>query len=287
MRICFLFIAFVFLLSGCHKKHSAEDGVLVEVNGKVLYLSEVKGLIPKGSSSGDSLLFVESYIKKWVKDELIYTIAQKNLGDEAEGLDRLVEAYRKSLTRYRYQERLITERLSANLRESDKLTYFEENQDRFVLEDAIIKGLFLKIPVDAPGLSDVKKWYKSNSVESLEKIEKYSIQNASIYEYFYDKWVGFEDVMGNIPLPVSNVNSFLQTNRTVEVSDSTHCYLLNIEEYIPSGKVAPYEYAEPQIREMLINQKRKEFIEEFENELYTDAVKRGDVIFHTDRKSAK
>jgi hypothetical protein len=274
-------------LSSCKKKYSTEDGVLVEVNGKSLHSSDLEGLIPKSISAQDSLLFVENYIKKWVKDELIYDVAAKNLKDEAEDINRLVEAYRRSLIRYRYQERLVTEKLSANLRESEKLTYFEENQDRFKLEDAIIKGLFLKIPVDAPGLADVKKWYKSNSIESLEKIEKYSIQNASIYEYFFDKWVSFEDVMGNIPMTVTNANTFLQANKTVEVSDSTYCYLLNIQEYIPAGKVAPYDFAEPQIVEMLINQKRQDFIADFENELYTDAVKRGDVIFHSDRKSAK
>ena len=59
----------------------------------------------------------------------------------------------------------------------------------------------MKIPVDAPGLTDVKKWYKSTDVASLEKIEKYSVQNATIYEYFYDKWVDFDEVMDNIPNP--------------------------------------------------------------------------------------
>lgn len=287
MRTCILFIAFVLLLGACRNTQSAEGDALVEVNGKILYHSEVKGIIPTGISSADSLLLAENYIKKWVKDELIYSVAQKNLGNDAVEVEKLVEAYRRSLIRYKYQERLVTERLSANVRESDKLIFFEENQERFILDDAIVKGLFLKIPVEAPGLADVKKWYKSNSVESLEKIEKYSIQNASIYEYFYDHWVDFGDVIGNIPLSVPNANAFLQANRYVEVSDSTYCYLLNIEEYMTAGKVAPYEYAESQIVEMLINLKRKDFVEKFENELYTDAVRRGDVRFLSNRENAK
>lgn len=283
MRTCFLFIAFVFLLSACKNTQSADGDALVEVNGKSLYDSDVIQIIPKGISSKDSLLLAENYIRKWIKDELVYGVALKNLSSDADEVERLVEAYRRSLIRYRYQERLVVERLSTDLRESDKLSYFEENQEQFKLDNAIIKGLFLKIPVDAPGLSDVKKWYKSNSMESLEKIEKYSIQNASIYEYFYDRWVRFDEVIGNIPVTVSNVNTFLQSNKYVEVSDSTYFYLLNIQEYISAGKVAPYEYANSRIVEMLINQKRKEFIEEIENELYTDAVNRGDVKFFTKR----
>ncbi|HBL73542.1 MAG TPA: hypothetical protein DD409_12145 [Bacteroidales bacterium] len=283
MKICILFIAFVFLLGACKNTHATEGDVLAEVKGKVLRESEINGLIPTGISSKDSLLFAENYTRKWVKDELIYEVARENLGDDAAEINQLVDAYRRSLIRHRYLERLLTEKLSSNIRESDKLTFFEENQELFTLDDAIVKGLFLKIPIDAPALDDVKKWYKSNAVESLEKIEKYSIQNASVYEYFYDHWVDFGEVIANIPMKVTNANAFLRANRQVEVSDSSYCYLLNIQEYMPAGKVAPYDFAEPRILEMLINQKRKAFLESFENELYTDAVKRGDVKFFTDR----
>lgn len=286
MRICILFIAFVFLLTACNNRQSIEGNALVEVNGQILYESELKGVIPIGVSSADSLLFAENYIKKWVKDKLIYNVALKNLDDLHE-VESLVEAYKQSLIRQRYQERLVKERLSSNVQESEKLVFFEENQERFRLNNAIIKGLFLKIPAEAPGLDEIKKWYKSSTTESLEKIEKYCIQNANIYEYFYDRWIDFDEIIDNIPVSVTNENAFLKANKFVEVSDSAFCYLLNVQEYIPAGSVAPYDYAESLIVEMLINQKRKDFVENFENELYTDAVRRGYVKFLSATKDAK
>jgi hypothetical protein len=78
-------------------------------------------------------------------------VALRNLGDEKEEVDKLVEEYRRSLVRYRYQERLVEEKLKTDIRESDKLNYYEENQKKFILDKGLIKGLFLKIPVDAPG----------------------------------------------------------------------------------------------------------------------------------------
>ncbi|WP_279172063.1 peptidyl-prolyl cis-trans isomerase, partial [Parabacteroides goldsteinii] len=198
MKYCFIFIAFVSLLCSCKRTQQTDDAdVLVRVKDRTLKRSEVVSLIPRGTSSADSLLLAESFVKKWVKDALVYEVAQRNLGDEKEEVDKLVEEYRHSLIRYRYQERLIKEKLSADIRESDKLNYYEENQKKFTLDKALIKGLFLKIPVDAPGLSEVKGWYKSTSEASLEKIEKYSVQNATIYDYFYDKWVDFDEVMDN------------------------------------------------------------------------------------------
>lgn len=284
MRYCFIFIAFVSLLCSCKKTQSSDDAdVLVRVKDRVLEHSEVKKQIPRGLSSADSLLLGESLEKKWVKDALVYEVAQRNLeGKDKEEVDKLVEEYRHSLIRYRYQEQLVRERLSSEFQESDKLSYYEENQKKFVLDKALVKGLFLKIPVDAPGLSDVKGWYRSTSEASLEKIEKYSVQNATIYDYFYDKWVDFDQVMDNIPVRVSNANDFLKANKFVEATDSTYCYLLNIKEYLPVGSVAPYDYASPQIVEMLTNLRKVEFLRKFEEELYNDAVRRGDVQFYTE-----
>lgn len=284
MRYCFIFIAFVSLLCSCKGTQPADDAdVLVKVKDRTLGRSEIKQQIPRGLSSADSMLFAESLEKKWVKDALVYDVALRNLeGEDKAEVDKLVEEYRHSLIRYRYQEQLIRERLSSEFQESDKLSYYEENQKKFVLDKALVKGLFLKIPVDAPGLSDVKGWYRSTSEASLEKIEKYSVQNATIYEYFYDKWVDFDEVMDNIPIHVSNPNAFLKANKYVEVADSSYCYLLNIKEYLPSGSVEPYDYASPHVTEMLVNQRKVEFLKKFEDELYNDAIRSGDVEFHSE-----
>ena len=57
----------------------------------------------------------------------------RNLGDEKEEVDKLVEEYRRSLVRYRYQERLVEEKLKTDIRESDKLNYYEEKPEKVYL----------------------------------------------------------------------------------------------------------------------------------------------------------
>lgn len=281
MKIDFIFITFVSLLCACKGPQIMDDtDVLVRVKDRALRRTDVTSLIPRGASPADSLLLADSFVKKWVKDALVFDLALRNLGNEKDEVDKLVEEYRHSLIRYRYQEQLVKDKLSANIPENDKLNYYEENQQKFVLDKSLIKGLFLKIPVDAPGLSDVKGWYKSTSESALEKIEKYSVQNATIYEYFYDKWVDFDEVMDNIPVHIANSNDFLKGNKFVEAADSSFCYLLNIKEYLPVGSVAPYDYANSQIVDMLVNQRKVEFLKNFEDELYNDAIKSRNVQFY-------
>lgn len=282
VRVYFILLTLSVSLFACKKAiQTDEPDALVKVNDRILTRNEVESLIPKGTTSADSLLLAESYIKKWVKDELVLKIAQRNLGSDKETIDKLVDAYRRSLLRYRYQEKLIQEKLSDEIQESDVLTYYDTNKAKFVLDKNLIKGLFLKVPADAPNLSEVKTWYKSGNVASLEKIEKYSIQNAAIYEYFFDKWVDFDEIRNNIPNQISNPESFLRTNKTLEVTDSSFCYLLNIRQVLLKGQVEPFEYAEPRIREILINKRKLDFIKEFEEELYNDALDGGDVIFYS------
>jgi len=278
MRTTFTFIVILLLFSSCKQKLSSDNPeILATIDERILTRSAVTSIIPRGVSYADSLIMAENITEKWIKDALVYDVALNNLSDEKEEINKLVEDYRRSLVRYRYQERLLRQKLSVNIRESDKLNYYEENQKKFTLDKSLIKGLFLKVPVDAPNLSEVKGWYKQTSVDALEKIEKYSVQNAVIYDYFYDRWVDFDEVMDAIPLQVSDSKSFLKTNKHLEVQDSTYCYLLNISEYIPAGSVAPYDYATAQIVEILTNQQKVDFIKKFEDELYNDAIRSGKV----------
>lgn len=281
MRTEFYILCGLIGLSSCTKNATPQQkGTLVKVNEHTLTKEDVLSVLPKNISSADSLLWAESYIKQWVKDNLVYDVALQNLGDKNRAeIDRLVDSYRRSLVRYRYQEQLVHERLSANITDEEKRNFYDENQDQFELDHSLIKGLFLKIPIDAPNLDEVKKWYRSTSEASIEKIEKYSVQNAVVYDYFYDKWVSFDEVFVNTPIQVTNENEFLRTHSFVEIADSSYCYLLNIEEYVAKGKIAPFEYASKQISDMLVNQRKVQFLKNFEEELYNDAIRGGNVVF--------
>ena len=71
-----------------------------------------------------------------------------------------------------------------------------------------LKGLFLKVPENTPNLGQLKKWYCSTNPDGVEKIEKYALKNAVIYDYFYDKWIPFEEIVNNIPYEFGGAESF-------------------------------------------------------------------------------
>lgn len=284
MKYGLLITMCLFLFVACGKKglNQSQGALLAKVNERVLTRSEVERQIPKGVSSVDSLIRAESIVKKWVVDVLMDNVAYQNVGDDKAEIDHLVNEYRRSLIRHRFQERIVKDRVSADVGEAEQIAYYEAHKEQFGLNENLIKGLFLKVPVNAPGLDNVRKWYVSDSEEALERIEKYSIQNAIIYDYFNDHWVLLDDVMEKIPYQITNPVQFLRTNKHLEVSDSTHVYFLNITDRLLVGNVAPFDYVRMQIQNMLVNKRKIEYLREFGDNLYVDAVKKGTVHFFTD-----
>ena len=69
----------------------------------------------------------------------------------------------------------------------------------------------------------------------------------------------------------------MRSHRFIEESDSSFCYLLNIGDYLLPEGIEPYEYASARIQELLVNQRKMEFLRTFEDELYDDAVQSGEV----------
>ena len=102
-----------------------ETDILVEVEGLTLTRSEVEKVIPQGSTPADSLLMAENYIKKWITDILIYEVAEHNLGKDEKEVNRLVEEYRRALLRHRYLEGMVHSKLSAEIRENDRRSYYQ------------------------------------------------------------------------------------------------------------------------------------------------------------------
>ena len=271
----FLLGIFIFIACGKSKTNHASGEIVAKVKDRILTREEVEIQMPKGISSADSLMRAESIVKKWIIDVLMDDVAYHNVGDDKAGIDLLVNEYRRSLIRHRYQERIVKDKISADIREYDQMAYYEENKEQFILSENLIKGLFIKVPVSAPRLDNLRKWYVSGSEESLEEIEKYSIQNAIIYDYFYDHWEPFTRVMEKIPYKVTNSVQFLNVNNHIEVTDSTHVYFLNISDKLLVGSPAPFDYVKTQIQSMLTNKRKIDYLREFGETLYIDAVRKG------------
>ncbi len=271
----------ILLCMACSQRNDDHKGQtpLVEFDGNFLYREDLQAVLPANLSKDDSLLFAEHYIRNWVEDILLYDKAQSNIPNNTE-IEKLVENYRKALIMHTYQQALIHQRLSEEISEEELQDYYEKNLTLFKVERPLMKGLFIKVPLTAPQLANVRRWYKTETQDAVEHLEKYSLQNAVKYEYFYDKWVPVSEVLDLIPLKVPDVEGYLDKNRHVELKDTAYYYFLNVSDYRPIGEQEPYEFARVQVKDMLLNVKQVDFMKQVKDDLYQRAVKRDKIKYY-------
>jgi len=267
------------LLKMCGSGDASDDRVrLAKVGANVIYLDEAVQGMPQGLSVKDSAAYVQQYLKNRVKELLIYDKAVKNI-PQSQDIDELVENYRRSLTIYAYQQQVLNEKLQNDITDTEIQVFYENNRDRFSAGHDLIKGIFIKIPKEAPDLAKLKKLYKNSSSEAFSQIENYCVQNGGQFEYFYDRWVIFDDVLDQISYDTGKNADFLKTRSTLDVVSGAFEYLLYVDDYVLAGSTAPLEYVKEEVRNIVVNTRKTEFIHRFEQDLLREAEKKGRITY--------
>ena len=255
---------------------------LVEVGRNYLYKEDLQMVLPVGITGKDSSDFADEYIRNWVEDILLYQQAEDNIPNNAK-IDELVASYRRALVMHAFQEELVNQEVGNNITDAEVEEYYTAHSEAFRAEKPYIQGLYLKVPLQAKELSKVRTWYKKNTQDAIDNLEKYGISNAVDYDYFYDRWLAVADMALKFPKKeLTEDADYLNRKRDIEVQDTAFCYFLHVEKLISKGETLPLEYAKNEIKEILINQKRVDFINNMRKDLYKQASDNNNVIYYKD-----
>ena len=270
----------VLLCASCQKKteHGGKTPV-AQVGDRFLYQEDLVKALPNGLSAADSARIAGELTRQWVEEQVLYEKAEHNVRKDGQ-IEQLVADYRRKLILNDYEQRLVRQKMDAEVTEAELQEYYEENKLLFLLEEPVIKGVFIKVPLKASGLKNLKRWYKDNSEEAMEQMEKYAFRNAVMYEYFYDRWMPVSELEGKITVNLSELGKDFDKHRDIETEDEEYCYLLHIEEYVVEGEAKPYDLAKPEIMDLLANARRVEFMHKVREDLYNQAVEKGRIKYY-------
>ncbi|MBQ8866791.1 MAG: peptidyl-prolyl cis-trans isomerase [Bacteroidaceae bacterium] len=268
------------LACACHQRidHGGRTP-LVEVEGMFLYAEDLENVKPVGLSRDDSVMFVEEYIRNWVQDALLWQKAMRNVDRNSE-VEEMVEAYRRSLMLHLYQQALMEERVATEISQEEIDSFYRLTPHVYRLEYPLAKGLFIKVPLDGKEVNKVRQWYTRTDQESVEKLEKYSLQHAVDYHYFYNQWTRIDEVLKKMPVKVNDVSAYVKKFSEIEVKDTAFCYFLHIDSLLEVGDLKPVEYAAGEIRKALLSARQMEFMKQLREQLYEEAQADGDVTYY-------
>jgi hypothetical protein len=158
--------------------------------------------------------------------------------------------------------------------ETEIIKYYENNLNNFILRNTIVKGIFVKVPLSAPNINNVRNWTRSGNIDDLDKLEKYSLNYAEKFDIFDNSWIFFRTLLEQIPLKVEQPERFLRYNRNIETSDSLFHYFVHISEYKPEGDISPIEMVKKDIKSILLNKRKIEFYNNLDKQVYSEGANR-------------
>lgn len=248
-----------------------EDKPVAKVNQEFLYMSEVSDIVPDGSSKEDSILISDNFIHQWIKKQLIISKAELNLSDDEKDVSKMVEDYRTSLIIHKYQQQLLEQKLDTTVTSFEIDNYYRQNSSNFILNRNIIKALYIQVTKPVPDYDKIKKLYKSEKEEDWDELEDYCFQNATKFDNFSGQWINSNILLNRIPFEYSDEDRLLKNRKHIETEDSTYRYFVAIKNVEFKNNVSPLEFVREDIRKIIINKRKIEFIKNLEENIYRDA----------------
>jgi len=267
---------FLMLVVSCSTTVREPDRTAVASAGeRTLYLDQIPpGLVVNGMSETDSISAVHSFIRQWSRKELLALRAEENLTPEYKAeVNRQLNEMRNNLLIYQYQQQMIIQKLDTVVTDNELQDYYVGNLSTFTLTSNLVRALFIKVPATMPDIEKIRQLYRSSEPADMNSLEGLCYQYALRYDDYNDEWIPFTQLLLEVPLESANQEQWLARNSTVEMKDDQFVYFVAIREYKLRNSVAPFEYIRGQVKTIILNSRRNDFLQKLEDGIYNEAVR--------------
>lgn len=265
-------IALLLLMAGCdYFAKSSKEVVVAECYGKYLYESDLKDLVPEGTSTMDSIQRVSNFIDSWIRKQVLLHQAENNLDEEELNIEKQVEEYRNSLIIYAYESQLVNQKLNTNISEEEIEAYFEQHKEDFQLHKTMVRVAYLILDEDCKQKDDFKKLMSDKDTLMLQNID-IQASNYAVKSYLdVDQWMPLDDLTSLIPIDIFNAESFLKKNKFICFDVNEYTYMVRFVDYLLEESTSPLEMVRDDIKSVILTQRKQALFEIMENDLYDKA----------------
>ncbi len=287
MKKCLVLIALA-AVSACQMVHRVSDSaaelfgdaVVARVGEHRLMRSELAAYIPAGVSSEDSLALAQSYIKSWAEELLFLDMAEKHLSDEEKDVTKDLEDYRRTLLKYRYEERYINDRLDTLISDEEVRNYYREHMDKFLVERPLLKARYMIIPADSRSLKTIKELMSSDDAMDAIAADSLAFTAALRYMDSSDAWMDAILLARDLGTDEASMMKALR-NRTIEFKgDDGLLRVAYVVDMVQKGSPAPLDYCEERIKDILLSARKHELVGGLERDLLNDALAKGKFVIY-------
>ena len=255
-------------------KNSVDKNILASAFDKNLYYDDVILELP--SNNIDTSLFIEKYVEEWVSDQVMLKQALINI-DENDYIDASVEKFKNSLLIFEYQQELINQNFDTTISSAEILDYYNDNIDKFKLNQDIFKGRLVIIDKKAPNLKSLYNNFKSNDDDDIDKLINYCMLYALEYYVNDSSWNYFSSIKRKLPKNISETKIFYSKKKYDIVEDDNFLYLLFIKDFKFKGSISPFSVEKDKIKSLILNENKINYIKMLEKNIVNDAKLSNDI----------
>lgn len=240
---------------------------IAQIGKDILYRKDVEGLLQGVRLPSDSINLVKHYIDIWAIDNLLLKKAESELSKEDKDVEQELADYRKSLLVFRYQKKYVEERIDTLIKQEEIVTYYNDNNELFLLEDPLFKARLIKMRLHSPYLSMVRNIYRSNTIENLTQLERLCESSAEIYTDYEGRWLSAPELAQDLPDGTNARQLEIKPDGYIDTCDSLYAYLVSITEFIPAREPAPLENVEAGIRQIILSKRKQQLLKDLKMEV--------------------
>ena len=223
----------------------------------------------------------KAFVKQWCEEEVYKQELQEKHPEEWKLVQLRSDSYAGDLAQYYLEEIQVRKALDTVVSREELQTYYDARQDEFILNDYIVKALYLKIPKELDFKAEnIHVSYLLKNDKDLAEINSYAKLYAQNFYFDDSTWTYFDDLAKDIPLSKYNVDNIVLNRTKTYFSDDKHWYFLNILDYKLKDEAPPLEFLQDRIRSIIVSQRLNDIREKNETKLLKELKKKHEINIH-------
>lgn len=274
LRYPFLVSGFLFFFISCDQFVVNKEEVIARVGAVYLYRTDLEKGLDTFVNEADSILKSRNYIDQWARNQILMQQAEINLDiDIINKLELLVDQYKIDLYSNTYKQSVIDKAINTDITSQELDSFLLQNRSVFKLNAPLFQVRFIELPHDNVDLNEIKRSFQRFDEEDKDYLDSLSFQFTN--HILADSiWINKSNLLSEVSfLNQENLNTYIKKSQFFEIEDSLGVYLFFVKDYLKKDDYSPSEVLYPTIKNILLNQRKLQFNNQFEKDIIQDAIK--------------
>lgn len=245
--------------------------IVARAGSHKLHREQLESYIPTGVSREDSINLAHQYINAWAEDLLLVDMAEEQLSEAEKDVSEELEDYRRTLLKFRYEQRYIEQRLDTLVTDEEIVRYYNANLGKFRLERPIVKARYLTLPAGSKNLNTLRKLISSDDAQSAAEAANLSTTVAIRYVDAANAWQDALLLAQDLGMDYGKMMATLKGQFVEWTDEHKVLHLACLVDMVPEGQTAPLEYCIPRIRDLILSGRKHELEIQLEQDVLQDA----------------